>query len=332
MRPESGDWRIGWQRRLRPLLVPVAWGYSGIQSIRRLAYRRRWLAAWQSETPVVSVGSLLAGGSGKTPFVVHLADRLSGHRVAVLSRGYGGRARRPAEVKSDDDPRHCGDEPLLLARTTSASIWIGRDRARLARRLGAEYDLFILDDGYQHLRLGRSLNICLVPALPLGHVLPAGLWREGASALADADFVVCVNDIPDWLKNYYDGPTGTVEFLPGPWQGGEGHATPPARALAFCGIARPERFLASLTEFELVDTVLFRDHHRYSESELSALRERAMQRGADALLTTAKDAVRIRVAPLGLPLFFRDVALRWRAGEDVFARCLSDALGILEQG
>lgn len=329
MEAEAGDIRLRWQRRLRPLLWPAARCYSGIQKARRYAYRRGLLRPVECGRPVVSVGSLLAGGSGKTPFVLHLAARLATatYRVAILSGGFGGRARKPGRVERGSDPQSCGDEPLLLARATPAAVWIGRNRADLARRLANDYDLFLLDDGYQHLRLSRAFNICLVPNQPVGDILPAGLWRERPSALVDADFVACVEDVPGWLCDFYAGPVGTVEFGPGEWHSGSEPATPPARVLAFCGIARPERFLATLAGFELRDTALFRDHHRYTAGDLDTLWARASRTGAEALVTTAKDAVRIRSAVEGLPLFWRDVSLRWNSREDEFARCLTDAVG-----
>jgi tetraacyldisaccharide 4'-kinase len=329
--PESRDARLAWQRRLGPLLAPAGWGYSTIQRIRRLAYRRGWLQAHSCAKPVISVGSLLAGGSGKTPFVVHLADRLAAHRVAILSRGFGGQARAPFKVERDADPRMCGDEPLLLKRRTSAAVWVYSNRAQLARQLVNDYDLFLLDDGYQHLTLRRNLNICLVPDLPLGAVLPAGLWREGPSALADADFVVALNDLPNWLKAHYTGPVARVELVPGDWQSHAGHGVPPRRVLAFCGIARPERFIESLAEYDVVESVHFADHHAYTDAELDSLWRRALDLGAEALLTTAKDVVRIGRVPSGLPLYFRDVSVRWIQGEALFGQALADAVGEPDQ-
>jgi tetraacyldisaccharide 4'-kinase len=279
---------------------------------------------------VISVGSLLAGGAGKTPFVVHLAGRLSTYRAAVLSRGYGGREPEYGRVGADADPRLAGDEPVLLARRAGIPVWVGHDRAAVAQRLSSAYEVFILDDGFQHLRLKRALDICLVPDLPLDAVLPAGLWRESPGALADADFVVCTPRAPVWLSRHYAGPVGLVDFVPGAWQSAGGAGPPPARALAFSGIARPERFLGSLDGFELVGSETFPDHHAYSPADLKALWRKADKLGAGALLTTAKDAVRVPssvAAESGIPLYWRDVDLVWIGGEEDFASILRAALG-----
>ena len=276
MKSEAGDVRLDWQRRLAPVLAPTAWCYAGLQRARRYAYRRRWIAAFDCGKPVVSVGSLLAGGSGKTPFIAHLAGRLAEHHAAILSRGFGGRTRHPLEVNANSDARQCGDEPVLLARTTPAAVWVGRRRAQLARQLAGDYDLFLLDDGYQHLALHRTLNMCLVPDLPRSAILPAGLWREGPSALKDADFVVCVDGEPGWLAGaLFTGPVGTVEFVPGD---GRGDRRRPSRRRASWSSVEspvPSAFWLRSHPFEIVATVLFKDHHHYTAEELGTLWERA---------------------------------------------------------
>jgi len=323
---EQADRRLAAQRRYRPLLQPLAWGYSGIQTFRRRAYRSGLMQSAAVSIPVISVGSLHAGGSGKTPFTAFLCDQLSNHRVAILSRGYSGTYDASQQVTADSDPRVCGDEPVLLARRCRADVWVGRDRAQLARQVERDYDVLMLDDGYQHLRLRRDLNICMVPNLPEESVLPAGLMRERGSALVDADFVVAVAALPEWVRRYYDGPLGIVEFAPGSWQSARGSGDPPDTVLAFAGIARPERFISSLERFRLTEHVLFPDHHTFTDAELADLWHRAAQGGAEALVTTAKDAVRIGGFPEGLPVFWRDVEVQWVDGEAQFTRLLAGVL------
>lgn len=313
------DRRLVWQKRLAPVLRPAAWLYGASMSARRAAYARGLLPTVRSDRPVISVGSLLAGGTGKTPMVAHLARHFASTRTAVLSRGYGGSYRGRRQVTHDCPATVCGDEPVLLARTCPADVWVGRDRAQLALELSGRYDLFLLDDGYQHVKLERFLNICLLPHEDPGPLLPAGLWREGASALAAADVVVGLHGWPAWVDSYYEGPRVIVELAPGSWQSTRG-GQPEGPVFAFTGVARPERFLNSLGGLDVRGSAVFADHHVYSPGELKDLGSRARQLGAFALVTTAKDAV--RTGDVDLPLYWRDLEVRFVEGEPDFAMFL----------
>jgi tetraacyldisaccharide 4'-kinase len=321
----TGDPRLTLQRTVRPALYPAAWLYGLGQAARRLAYRRGLLTATAVDKPVVSVGALCAGGVGKTPFVRHVAGRLDARRVAILSRGYGGGYRGHLRVQPDTEVPEAGDEPVLLARTSDAVIWLGRDRARLALELTPQYDVLLLDDGYQHLRLARDLNICLVPDEPWGPVLPAGLWRESPRALRDAHMVIGAGALPAWATRHHDGPTGVITFTPGPWQTRGPEAQLPERIFAFCGIARPQRFFASFHPEQVAGTRAFPDHHAYTPADLEALTADAERAGAGALVTTAKDAVRLP-SIRDLPVYWRDVDVEWLEGESKFAELLHAAV------
>jgi tetraacyldisaccharide 4'-kinase len=320
----TGDPRLTLQRAVRPVLYPAAWLYASGQAARRLVYRRGLLNARAVDKPVVSVGALCAGGVGKTPFVRHVVGRLDASRVAILSRGYGGGYRGHLQVQPDTDVQQAGDEPVLLARTTTAAIWLGRDRARLARELAPQYDVFLLDDGYQHLRLARDLNLCLVPDEPWGPALPAGLWREGPRALRDAHMVIGAGALPAWATRHHNGPTGVITFRPGPWRTRGPDTALPERIFAFCGIARPQRFFTSLHPDSVVGTRAFPDHHVLTRTDLKALTAAAKRAGAGGLVTTAKDAVRLP-AIRELPVYWRDVAVEWLEGEAEFAALLHAA-------
>jgi len=285
-------------------------------SARRTAFERGLLPTVRVDRPVISVGSLLAGGTGKTPMVAHLARHFASTRTAVLSRGYGGSYRGQRQVGRDCPAAVCGDEPVLLARTCPADVWVGRDRAKLALELSDRYELFLLDDGYQHLKLERFLNICLLPNEGPGVLLPAGLWRESARALRAADVVVALDSWPGWVGSYYEGPRVIVELSPGPWQSARGGG-PEGPVFAFCGVARPERFLNSLHGLDVRGSDVFADHHEYSPKDLHELVSRARQLGAFALVTTAKDAV--RAGEMDLPLYWRDLEVRFIEGEQDFA-------------
>lgn len=285
-------------------------------SARRFGYARGVPATVRVDRPVISVGSLLAGGTGKTPLVAHLARHFAATKTAILSRGYGGSYRGRRQVEKDCPPDVCGDEPVLLARTCPADVWVARDRAALAVELSPRYELFLLDDGYQHLKLERFLNICLLPAEEPGPLLPAGLWREGTGALGAADVVVALDRWPAWVDSYYEGPRVTAALRPGPWQSVRG-GQPAGAVFALCGVARPARFLDSLADLDVRGRAVFADHHPYSASDKSDLVARARQAGAAALVTTAKDAVRL--GEIDLPLFWRDVEVHFTEGEQEFA-------------
>lgn len=313
-----------WQKRLSPWLKPAAWLYGGAVRARRKAYGVGLLPTVRVDRPVISVGSLLAGGTGKTPMVAHIARQFAPVRTAVLSRGYGGSYRGIRQVTSDCPASVCGDEPVLLVRTCPADVWVARDRAKLALEIAGRYEVLLLDDGYQHIKLERFLNLCLLPGGLPGSLLPAGLWREGATALAAADLIVALDEWPAWVDSYYDGPRVVIRLVRGPWQNAQGPARPESPVYAFCGVARPERFLQSLGELEVRGQAVFPDHHAYTDAQLRDMTASAQRAGAQAFVTTAKDAVRI--TSLGLPLFWSDLEVQFSYGEEDFSAILSSVL------
>jgi tetraacyldisaccharide 4'-kinase len=316
------DSRLVWQRRLVPVLAPASWLYGAAVRARRLAYARGLLPTVRVDCPVISVGSLVAGGTGKTPMTAYVARRFGEHRVAVLSRGYGGSYKGRHQVTRDTPASWAGDEPVLLTRTCAADVWVSRDRARLAQALADRYDLFVLDDGYQHVRLERFLNLCLLPAEAPGRLLPAGLWREAPSALSAADLLVALDQWPDWIGEWYEGPRIIVQLRQGPWQGPDGASEPRGPVFAFCGVARPERFLGSLGALDVRGSLTWPDHHAYTPDDLRLLLREARGQGAEALVTTAKDAVRLSPTGLGLPLYWCDLDVHFLEGERDFATVL----------
>jgi tetraacyldisaccharide 4'-kinase len=322
----QGDRRLVWQERMAPWLVPASLIYGAIQRSRRWAYGNGVFSCVRLDRPVVSVGSLLAGGTGKTPLTVFLARLWTARRVAVLSRGYGGSYSGELLVTPQTPTDLAGDEPVLLARSCPADVWVAHDRAQLALRLADRYDLFILDDGYQHLALERFLNICVLPHELPGRLLPAGLWREGPGALRAADLVVALDAWPDWIDDYYEGPRVVIRLERAPWCNALGHSHPSGPVFAFCGVARPKRFLRSLGDLVVTGSATWPDHHSYSESDLLQLQASARKSGATALVTTAKDAVRIGARRLDMPLFWCDVNVTVSQGEADFRAFLDDLI------
>jgi tetraacyldisaccharide 4'-kinase len=279
-------------------------------------YYRRSSAVHRAPVPVLSVGNLTVGGTGKTPLVAWLASRVaeSGRSPAIVTRGYGGTVGRGPVVLSSGEgptlaPDACGDEPYLLASTLSGvPVVVGSDRvagAAAAARLGC--DVVILDDGFQHRRLARDLDIVLLDAgKPFGNgrLLPAGPLRERPSALARADVVMITRsrrgeageEIRRLVRSYNShAPVLRAGHRRIGFFDATGRpAARPRRALAFCAIGDPDSFRSGVAA-EGVEIVAFeprRDHHRYDESELRGLRARAASLDA-VLVTTEKDRVRL---------------------------------------
>jgi tetraacyldisaccharide 4'-kinase len=275
-------------------LWPLAAVYRALVRARRECYRRGWLEAIELPVPVIVVGNLSVGGTGKTPFIIWLADHLlrRGLRVGIVTRGYRGRAQHwPRSVAPDSDPREVGDEPVLLARRTRCAVAAGPDRVAAARHLlaAAPVDVLLSDDGLQHYRLARQIEIAVVDGargMGNGLCLPAGPLREPVERLREVDAIV-VNG-GSWghagvfraraaITSVYrvrDGAPGTLESF----------AKQTVHAVA--GIGNPQRFFDLLEDAGLeVDAHPLADH-----AELTAESLR-FDDGAPVLMTE-KDAVK----------------------------------------
>jgi tetraacyldisaccharide 4'-kinase len=292
----------------RPWLLPLGALYGLGARARVQAYRGGLLRPTRLRGSVISVGNLSVGGSGKTPVVALIAETLqrAGRRVAVLSRGYGGTFQGAALIVSDGAAVHAdaelaGDEPVMLARgLPGAIVAVGRNRDQVGRAVEERFGpvVHVLDDGFQHLRLARDLDVlCVHPDDLRDAPLPAGRLREFASSAARADVVLVAEEggaRGAWPAN--DGRVftlrrrvlGCVALDGSPREA-------PRQAYLVSGIARPERFAADVAALgvNVVGHRAFADHHRFATDELDRLCAEARARGADAVLTTAKDAVRL---------------------------------------
>jgi tetraacyldisaccharide 4'-kinase len=308
---------------LRTLLTPVSWLYGAVVAARNRHYDRPANRV-RAGIPVVSVGNLTVGGTGKTPIVCWIAERLrdDGRRPAVVSRGYGGTAGRgPCVVSRGEGPRVdvrvAGDEPYFMAHTLpGVRVIVGSHRAggvEAAVATGA--DIAILDDGFQHRRLARDLDLLLVDRSdPFGggRLLPAGRLREPLSGMSRADLVLLTRscsaelrvELETTLRRHLTGaPVLEAGHECVGFVDAEGEATEVGpRVVAFCGIGHPAGFRRDLEArgLELVDFVVFRDHHDYSSAELHALSARASASGA-GLVTTEKDLARLSGVPTAVP-------------------------------
>jgi tetraacyldisaccharide 4'-kinase len=308
-------------RLLLALLAILALPYELFMRLRARAYAAGFLTVRRLGRPVISVGNLTVGGTGKTPAVAMLAKYFisRGRKVAVLSRGYGGSLRGRNGVVSDGralllTAAEAGDEPCLLAAAVPGlSVVVGADRY-LAGTLAMERldpDLFILDDGYQHQRLHRDLDILLLDGRqPFGNgrTLPRGLLREPASAAERADIIIFTRCSDGDETPPFPGKPVCRSFhhLTGvsPLRGGEVRplaSLRDVRCAAFAGIANPAAFFHDLEEegLTLVAALQFPDHSRYGEAELREIRHAALAGSADVILTTEKDAVKLdKCSPL----------------------------------
>ncbi|MBL8471279.1 MAG: tetraacyldisaccharide 4'-kinase [Rhodocyclaceae bacterium] len=277
-------------------LLPLAALFATLSGLRRAAYRFGWLRSERLPRPVVVIGNVNAGGSGKTPLTLRLAQDLAalGRRPGIVSRGYGGSADTACEVTPDADPAVVGDEPALMRARAACPVWIGRDRAAAGRGLIAahpEVDVILTDDGLQHYRLARNLEIAVVDPLLLGNrwPLPAGPLREPLARLRRADMLVVHGEAPDLrhLRRHTMRLEAGAFYRLGNAQQRCTAADLAGRELhAVAGIGRPRRFFDSLRALGLRFTEHeFADHHHYQAADFPFA-------GAAIVLLTEKDAVK----------------------------------------
>ena len=319
---------------VRILLWPISILYAGAAWLRAWFYIRGWVPRERLKGAVISVGNLTVGGTGKTPMVIWLAEKLlaEGKRVAVLSRGYRGTGKTSDEIE------------LMKNRLQGEVLFgVGKDRCAEGKRLeSAEIDVFLLDDGFQYLRLARDVDIVLIDSTrPLRQesILPAGRLREPRSALHRADLVVFTRTEQSTLT------VGAIQKFPRmpiypsvtKLLGFRRHgpdaillAECPDPVFAFAGIGNPDAFFADLEGWgvRVVGRKSFRDHHRYTKQELQKLTADAQLLGAKALVTTEKDAHNLDAAFLPeLPVVMAVIAMDI-PDEDRFLRDLRQRLAL----
>ncbi len=342
----------------RPLLLAPVYGllrlvsvfYALGQRVRAGLYRRKIFRTRRLNCRVISIGNLTLGGTGKTPTVMRVADTLrrQGFKPAILSRGYGGRSRKSVNVVNDGQqtlllPEQAGDEPVMMARRLKdIPVLTGRSRYETGKyaieQLGA--DVLILDDGYQHLPLHRDLNILLCDATrPFGNgvVFPAGELREPLTAMDRADLICLTrcrgNDPTDRIDGFNRKQVPVIQtglrvqsviaLSSGVESGIETIQHQPVAA--FCGIAHPSDFFQSLEQVpvHIAKQNTFPDHHDYSADDLKAIENRAQQAAAKMIVTTEKDAVKLKGHAFDLPVYAVRVALEIMEGQADWDHLLS---------
>jgi tetraacyldisaccharide 4'-kinase len=272
---------------------PLTGLYGAASTLRNSLFDCGVLSSRRLEQPVVSVGNLSVGGSGKTPFVIALGELLKarGIRFDVLSRGYGRKTRGALVVESDGKASDFGDEPLLIARRLGVPVIVGESRYKAGRVAERKFQsqLHILDDGFQHRSLARDFDIVLLTERDLrDRLLPSGRMREPLSSLARADAVV----LPSSLA--VESPMPEQQLL---WRVEREIllTNPPSRPVVFCGIARPEQFFKQVCCAGITPAaeVIFRDHHAYGLHDIQDLIRASRDSQADGFLTTEKDAINL---------------------------------------
>jgi tetraacyldisaccharide 4'-kinase len=330
--------------------VPVFWFFRFISFFYLLVHHfRLWAYRWgifprrSLDCRVISVGNLTLGGTGKTPFVMMIAETLRGNgfKPAILTRGYGGKSKKPVNVVCDGkeillSPEWVGDEAVMMAeKLKNVPILTGPDRFQTGRYALKNYeiDTLILDDGFQHLALRRDLDILLCDhQRPLGnsHLFPAGELREPASETRRADMVCFtrysggpikfspkfLGSIPqikthlrlDSIINMENGDVCDAEILKG------------QPVIAFCGIAKPEGFRQILqdAQVQLKMFKAFPDHHEYSLNEIKELESIASQEEVKFILVSEKDAVKLNEMKFSLPFFKVVIDLEILEGREIF--------------
>ena len=265
---------------------------------------------YRPPVPVISVGNLTVGGTGKTPTVIALTQLVwklrpewgELNRVAILTRGYGRRSRELVVVSAGSAWEECGDEPILIKRSLpDAAVVVHPDRVKSARyaveQLGAR--CLILDDGFQHRRLARDLDLVLMDGdhpVGNGRMIPAGPLREPAANVRRASLIIGVGDTFEAARKLATSvgkpfaSVAPVMTLPQMLLDGRKH-----KVTALTSIARPQRFINYLinNRIEIISIAVYPDHHRFKVSDLSSTAAKAHAAGAEAILTTEKDLVRI---------------------------------------
>ena len=319
------------------ILPPLSELYGAITRARSILYNRGTFRTNRLNRPVISVGNLTTGGTGKTPLVEWIARVISaeGKRVCILTRGYGRRNPNRRVLVSDgqsvlSNPFDAGDEPFLLGKNLVGSAAIISDINRVAAGQGAiehlKTDCFILDDGFQHLRLARDLDVVTIDATDPwggGKLLPYGRLREKPDALKRADCLVItradqVEDVTTLISELKvvsgDRPIFVSRMAPrrvvrlDQTQEVETRE----RMAAFCAVGNPDSFFKLLEQagYDLVLKEQFSDHHVYSSRDLQSLESEARKAGALGIITTAKDAVKLTSHSFSLPCYVMEIELK----------------------
>lgn len=272
---------------------PLTGLYGAGTRLRNSLFERGVLRTRRLEKPVVSVGNISTGGSGKTPFVIALGDLLKQRGISfdVLSRGYRRNTRGTLVVDPSGRAAEFGDEPLLIARRLSVPVIVGESRFEAGQLAEKRFqsELHLLDDGFQHRSLARDCDIVLLSASDLDdQLLPIGRLREPLSSLARAHAIVVPEDLDAGIPAFAGKPLWRMRR--------EIDLTnPPPNPVVFCGIAKPQQFFRQIRDKGITPAaeIMFRDHHSYDVDDIQAIRHAGSDRNARGFVTTEKDLMNL---------------------------------------
>jgi tetraacyldisaccharide 4'-kinase len=279
--------------------MPLSWLFAVLSFLRRYLYKIHWLKSYRVAVPVIVVGNINVGGTGKTPLVIWLAEQLTlaGYKPGIISRGYGGSAKQVAQVLSSSDPAIVGDEAVLIATRTACPVFVSANRVAAAQNLLASFpecNVIISDDGLQHYRMQRDVEIVVYDAVKgfdNGALLPAGPLRESISRLKTVDAIVC-NGKSD-QSNVFESIEMQLES--GPFynllavdQKVDAQAFSEKKVVAIAGIGNPARFFESLKRLGVqFESRAYSDHYPFQAEDFGGI-------DADIIVMTEKDAVKCR--------------------------------------
>lgn len=285
-----------WYRNtpLHLILYPISLIFRVLVSLRHSLYRNHVFSSDQLLLPVIVIGNISVGGTGKTPLTLALAQQLieRGWHPLIVSRGYGGKSQRPQQVSADNTAQQVGDEPLLMARRNICPVWVGKDRvatAHTAMQANPQCNILLCDDGLQHYRLQRDVEIAVIDGARRfgnGFLLPAGPLREPIARLQTVDAVVINGDnaLPGQYAMQLSGELFYNLLDPGQTAVADHFQATKNHAVA--GIGNPQRFFKHLEEMGITfASHAFPDHHPYTADDLAF-------ENCDAILLTEKDAVK----------------------------------------
>lgn len=285
------------------LLIPLSWIFSAIINVRKYLYRIGWLKSIRLNVPVIVVGNITVGGTGKTPMVIWLAEqlKLAGFNPGIISRGYGGTSKLATAVFANSNPHQVGDEPVLIAKRTACPMFVGASRADAGQALlksNPQCNIIISDDGLQHYALQRDVEIVLInSSLQLGKqfLLPAGPLRENLSRLQSVDAIVDSGRSADFAHSFKDEmpPVFNMQVQGENFESLDGSQPTQAAScftnkslIAIAGIGNPERFFNQLSALGLqFESKAFADHYQFSAQDLTRF-------SGKTILMTEKDAVK----------------------------------------
>ncbi len=342
----------------RPLLLPFSWAWEWVYRIRRAFYEYGLLSKTTFKVPVISVGNVTFGGTGKTPTIIWLADFFANKdkNPVVLTRGYRGQLEHSSGLlvsgqKFRLNPFDYGDEPLMISnKMKRGAVIVGKKRAQNLMKYFHQVkpDVVLLDDGFQHLQIHRSFNIILFDAtMPFSRyeVAPLGYLREGMTALKDADAIIIsradlvseetMNNLKALIKKHYhhNPPVALTSYHPvGVFDVHDKyiystHELKGKKAIAVTAIASPESFYQNLSNYgvEIVEKVSFPDHYFFKPEDINELLVKAAQHSA-IILCSEKDIVKMKRVSLDSRLLFIKVKLEFLSGEEEVTSALSKVL------